>query len=167
MKPLIFVVLTLSCALGATRAQTPASVAAPGPVTAPGPVAVMPVAVKPVAALPKSEAATSKPATRKPATRKPATRTLASWYGGGAGLSKRTASGERFNPDALTAAHRTLPFGTRLNVSVNGRSVIVRVNDRGPVKSTGRTLDLSRGAARVLGIIGRGTARVSWRVAGV
>jgi rare lipoprotein A len=90
---------------------------------------------------------------------------LASWYGGGEGLSRRTASGEIFRPDGLTAAHRTLPFGTRLHVSANGRSVIVRVNDRGPF-ARGRSLDLSRGAARALGMIGRGTARVSWRIAG-
>lgn len=90
---------------------------------------------------------------------------LASWYGGGEKLSRRTASGEAFHPDALTAAHRTLPFGTRLEVRSGARSVIVRVNDRGPGKATGRALDLSRGAARALGMIGRGTARVTWRVA--
>ena len=89
---------------------------------------------------------------------------LASWYGGGESLSKRTASGERFNPDGFTAAHRTLPFGTMLHVSANGRSVVVRVNDRGPFTGK-RALDLSRGAARALGIIGRGQARVAWRVA--
>ena len=52
-----------------------------------------------------------------------------------------------------------------LRVSANGRSVIVRVNDRGPAAWTGRSLDLSRGAARALGMIGTGTARVSWRIA--
>ncbi len=93
--------------------------------------------------------------------------TMASWYGGGEKLSRRTASGEKFDADALTAAHRTLPFGTRLRVSANGRSVIVRVNDRGPVKATGRSLDLSRGAARTLGILSRGTSRVTWSVAGI
>ena len=92
--------------------------------------------------------------------------TLASWYGGGEKLSRRTASGEAFNPDALTAAHRTLPIGARLHITANGRSVIVRINDRGPSKSTGRSLDVSRGAARALDMIGRGTARVTWRVVG-
>ena len=91
---------------------------------------------------------------------------LASWYGGGEKLSSRTASGEAFHPDGLTAAHRSLPFGTRIEVRSGARSVVVRVNDRGPAKYTGRSLDMSRGAARALGMIGRGTARVTWRVAG-
>lgn len=81
----------------------------------------------------------------------------ASWYDcakpGECSRSKRTASGERFNPNALTAAHRSLPFGTRLKVTHKGRSVIVRVNDRGPFVK-GRHLDLSRGAARKLGCRG-------------
>ena len=91
--------------------------------------------------------------------------TIASWYGGGEKLAKHTASGEVFMPNGLSAAHRTLPLGTRLNVSANGRSVLVRVNDRGPAKWTGRSLDLSRGAARALNMIGKGTARVTWRLA--
>ncbi len=91
--------------------------------------------------------------------------TRASWYGGGERLARHTASGEVFRADGLTAAHRSLPLGTRLVVSANGRSVTVRVNDRGPAKWTGRSLDLSRGAARALGMIGAGTARVSYRVA--
>ena len=71
----------------------------------------------------------------------------------------RTASGERFNPSGLTAAHRSLPFGTRLKVTnrANGRSVVVRVNDRGPF-IRGRGLDVSRGAAAALGMIGSGVA---------
>ena len=71
----------------------------------------------------------------------------------------RTANGERFNPDGYTAAHRTLPFGTRVLVTnlKNGKSVIVRVNDRGPfVKS--RIIDVSYGAAKVLGMTGAGVA---------
>lgn len=78
----------------------------------------------------------------------------ASYYGHGERLSRHTASGEYFNPHGLTAAHRTLPFGTHLRVSYRGRSVVVRVNDRGPAKSTGRSLDLSYGAARALGMSG-------------
>jgi len=109
---------------------------------------------------------TSAIATAAEARQPGANSSLASWYGGGDKLSRRTASGEAFHPDALTAAHRTLPFGTRLEVRAGARSVIVRVNDRGPGKATGRALDLSRGAARALGIISRGTARVTWRVAG-
>jgi rare lipoprotein A len=93
------------------------------------------------------------------------TNARASWYGGGERLGRYTASGERFRPSGLTAAHRTLPLGTRLVVSVNRRSVIVRVNDRGPAAYTGRSLDLSRGAASALGMIGTGITRVTWRIA--
>jgi rare lipoprotein A len=77
------------------------------------------------------------------------------------------ASGARFNPDGLTAAHRTLPFGTRVRVTHagNGRSVDVVVNDRGPFIG-GRVIDLSRGAARVIGMIGQGLARVSLTILG-
>jgi len=82
---------------------------------------------------------------------------LASWYARG----HRTANGERFRPDGLTAAHRTLPFGTRLRVRWHGRTVVVRVNDRGPARSTGRCIDLSRGSARALGMIGAGEGRVT------
>lgn len=71
----------------------------------------------------------------------------------------RTASGEKFNPNGLTAAHRTLPFGTRLKLvnPSNGRAVTVRVNDRGPFIA-GRGLDVSRGAAAALGMLGSGVA---------
>jgi hypothetical protein len=87
---------------------------------------------------------------------------LTSYYGNGQGerLSRYTASGERFNPLGLTAAHRTLPIGTRILVALGDRQVIVRVNDRGPASYTGRSLDLSHGAARVLGMTGAGVARV-------
>lgn len=85
---------------------------------------------------------------------------IASWYGAELG-GQRTASGERFNPGAYTAAHRYHKFGTRLRVTNlhNGRSVVVRVNDRGP-HIPGRAIDLSRAAASKIGIIGRGTAKV-------
>src|SRR5438270_13680731 len=68
---------------------------------------------------------------------------------------RRTASGEKFNPSGLTAAHRTLPFGTQVRVtnSRNGRSIIVRINDRGPFVK-GRAIDLSSGAARAIGMGG-------------
>jgi rare lipoprotein A len=79
--------------------------------------------------------------------------TVAYYSGGG-----RTASGQRFDPHGLTAAHRTLPFGTRLVVinPRNGKSVTVTVNDRGPFVR-GVTLDVTLGAARVIGITGTGT----------
>jgi len=78
-----------------------------------------------------------------------------SWHG------RRTASGERFDMHELTAAHRTLPFGTRVRVTNlnNGREVIVRINDRGPWKKK-RVIDVSYAAARKLGMIGPGTAKV-------
>lgn len=89
---------------------------------------------------------------------------LASWYGGGEYLNRRTANGERFDPRALTCAHRTLPFGAMLLVSRAGRSVAVRVNDRGPAAWTGRALDLSRGAAAQLAMLGAGVARVNVQI---
>lgn len=81
------------------------------------------------------------------------------------GNSTRTATGERFNPQDLTAAHRTLPFGTRVRVTNNwnGRSVIVRINDRGPF-IRGRIIDVSLGAARQLGMISTGIASVKVEV---
>lgn len=85
-----------------------------------------------------------------------ATTMVASYYGAESG--NRTASGERFNPNGMTAAHRTLPFGTMLRVCYHG-CVVVRVNDRGPF-IRGRQLDLSRGAAARIGMLGRGVARV-------
>lgn len=74
---------------------------------------------------------------------------------------RRTANGERFDPGKLTAAHETLPFGTRVRVRnlANGRSVVVRVNDRGRL-APGRIIDLSRAAARAIGMDPRGVARV-------
>lgn len=81
----------------------------------------------------------------------------ASWYSAGS----RTANGERMNASALAAAHRSLPFGTRVKVEnlSNGRSVVVRINDRGPFIG-GRVIDLTRGAAEQIGMIKSGVARV-------
>ena len=78
---------------------------------------------------------------------------VASTYGNESG--RQTASGQRFNENAMTCAHRSLPFGTKLRVSHGGRSVIVTVNDRGPFVR-GRVLDLSTGAARAIGLGGLG-----------
>ena len=74
---------------------------------------------------------------------------------------RRTANGERFDMRAMTAAHKTLPFGSFVRVTNprNGRSVVVRINDRGPF-IRGRTIDLSRGAAEAIGMISRGHAQV-------
>ena len=84
----------------------------------------------------------------------------ASWYGA-QHHGKKTASGERFNQNALTAAHRTLPFGTRVKVTntLNNQSVTVRINDRGPY-SKGRVIDLSRAAAAKINMIQQGVAPV-------
>jgi rare lipoprotein A len=85
---------------------------------------------------------------------------LTSFYGHGERLNQRTSTGEVFNPNGLTAAHRTLPFGTQLQVTYGDKTVVVRVNDRGPASWTGRSLDLSYGAAQRLGLVARGTAFV-------
>ena len=86
----------------------------------------------------------------------------ASYYGLESG--RHTASGERFDPNAMTAAHRTLPFGTLVRVTYRGRSVVVRVNDRGPFVQKGghftRDIDLSQGAARRIGLPGVGQVTV-------
>ncbi|MBK1655796.1 septal ring lytic transglycosylase RlpA family protein [Allochromatium vinosum] len=89
---------------------------------------------------------------------------MASYYGDRFN-GRRTASGERFDQGELTAAHRTLEFGTRVLVTnkVNGRSVEVTINDRGPYVH-GRSIDLSKEAARELGMLGRGVAPVELRV---
>lgn len=92
---------------------------------------------------------------------------MASYYGGGPKKyepNSHTANGERFRPDGHTLAHRSLPFGTRVRVTYGGRSVVCRVNDRGPAKWTGRSLDLSRGCARAIGMIPVGVARVHYAV---
>ncbi|WP_246776717.1 septal ring lytic transglycosylase RlpA family protein [Microvirga sp. VF16] len=88
-------------------------------------------------------------------------RGTASWYGPGF-HGRKTASGERFNSNDMTAAHRSLPFGTRLKVvnETNGRSVVVRVNDRGPFAHR-RIIDLAKGPALALGLTAAGTGYVS------
>ncbi|MBI1622803.1 septal ring lytic transglycosylase RlpA family protein [Aquamicrobium zhengzhouense] len=81
----------------------------------------------------------------------------ASWYA----LGSKTASGERMNPAAMTAAHRSLPFGSKIKVTNqrNGKSVVVRINDRGPFIK-GRVIDLSRAAAAELGFIRAGHTKI-------
>ena len=91
---------------------------------------------------------------------------VASWYGPGYN-GKRTSSGERFDQDDLTAAHASWQFGTRVRVTFlsTGRSVVVRINDRFP-NHKGRVIDLSKGAARQIGLIGPGTGRVRLEIVG-
>jgi peptidoglycan lytic transglycosylase len=86
---------------------------------------------------------------------------MASYYGNESG--SRTASGQRFNQNALTAAHRSLPFGTKLRVTHGSRSVVVTINDRGPF-IRGRVLDLSTAAARAVGLTAAGVGRVTAEV---
>lgn len=96
-----------------------------------------------------------------------------SYSGGSSGIAsyywqpQRVASGGWFNPNALTAAHKTLPFGTRVRVTNrnNGRSVVVTINDRGPYIK-GRVIDLSRRAAQVVGMTGSGIAPVTYSIVG-
>ena len=87
---------------------------------------------------------------------KPVQTGAASWYGPGF-HGKKTANGERFNTHDLTAAHKTLPFGTKVRVTneQTGQSVVVRINDRGPY-AHGRVIDLSKAAAEAVGIAGVG-----------
>lgn len=87
----------------------------------------------------------------------------ASWYA----LTSKTASGERMNPNLMTAAHRSLRFGTKVKVTNarNGKSVVVRINDRGPF-IRGRVLDLSKAAASHIGMIRSGHAQVCYQIIG-
>jgi rare lipoprotein A len=86
---------------------------------------------------------------------------MASFYGNESG--SQTASGQRFNQNAMTCAHRSLPFGTKLRVTHGGQSVVVTVNDRGPFVR-GRVLDLSTAAARAVGLTSAGVGRVTAEV---
>lgn len=83
----------------------------------------------------------------------------ASWYGPGF-HGRKTANGERFNQNALTAAHKTLPFGSIVRVTFRGKSVDVRINDAGPFVR-GRVIDLSKAAAQAIGLIGPGHGNVT------
>jgi rare lipoprotein A len=88
----------------------------------------------------------------------------ASWYGPGF-HGRKTANGERYDMYAMTAAHRSLPFGTKVRVTnrSNGKSVVVRINDRGPYAG-GRVIDLSRGAAQAVSMLGSGVVPVNLEV---
>ena len=88
---------------------------------------------------------------------------MASFYGNESG--SKTASGQRFNQNAMTAAHRSLPFGTKLRVTHGSQSVVVTINDRGPF-IRGRVLDLSTAAARAVGLTSAGVGRVTAEVIG-
>lgn len=128
------------------------------------------------AAYKRTDKATRAARLERRAAKRSVASTGSSYSGGGGGSSgmasyywqgTQTASGARFNPSGMTAAHRTLPFGTRVLVTnqSNGRSVTVTINDRGPFIK-GRIIDLSSGAAGVIGMKGAGVARVSISVLG-
>ncbi|MBA3461984.1 MAG: septal ring lytic transglycosylase RlpA family protein [Deltaproteobacteria bacterium] len=111
---------------------------------------------------------TQKTATKKTSSGKPAKQFppgvqegLATWYGGNH-HNGPTASGEKFNKHAMTAAHRTLPMNTRVKVTnkKNGRSVELRINDRGPYGNRRRIIDVSEGAAKLLDMIEAGVVPV-------
>jgi rare lipoprotein A len=87
---------------------------------------------------------------------------IASWYGG-KHKGRRTANGDIFDPNKLTAASNSHKMGTRLRVSYKGKSVVVKVNDTGGFKKYGRVLDLSERAAEVLGMKQKGVARVCFK----
>jgi rare lipoprotein A len=110
-------------------------------------------------------AAESSSITTKVAASRPTQAGMASYYGTESG--SQTASGAHFVPSAMTAAHRSLPFGTKVLVTnkSNGRSVVVTINDRGPFVG-GRIIDLSTGAAGAIGMLGAGVAPVSLEVLG-
>ncbi|MFN3377199.1 MAG: septal ring lytic transglycosylase RlpA family protein [Burkholderiaceae bacterium] len=168
------------------RGATPAATPAPTPVSAPAPGPsselpraessgqAVPTADSPAdapspAGLPSAEAGTPALPTVAVDTAAidvtPLEQGLASWYGPGL-HRRRTASGELFDMHGFTAAHRTLPFGTQLCVRslVNGRAVVVRINDRGP-HLRDRVIDLSQAAARELGLMGLGIKPVAfWRM---
>jgi len=129
------------------------------------------IALLAIACGPRQTASSTAPEVREaPREREPrALRVLhgkAVWYGG-KWHGRRTASGERFNKRAMTAAHRSLPLGTRIRVTNlnNQKKVILRVNDRGPYgRDRSRIIDVSEGAARRLGFHDRGWVRVKIEV---
>lgn len=149
-----FAGLFAAFALSACAAQqSPAPDAAPQPEPAPH-AAAAPAAKK--AALQSA----AKKADKTEKTAKFSQTGKASWYGPGF-HGKKTANGERFDMNTLTAAHRTLPISSRVRVTnlANGKSVVVRINDRGPYHGN-RVMDLSKAAAQELGFIRTGTAQV-------
>jgi rare lipoprotein A len=136
------------------------AVLAQAPAPAPTPAPAAPAAVAPEKKAEPAPAATAAPAAGDVITGK------AAWYGAKFN-GRKTASGERFNAAALTAASKTLPFGTLVRVTnlKNKKSVVVRINDRGPSQPD-RIIDVSRAAAAKLGMLRSGTAEVELKVVG-
>jgi rare lipoprotein A len=133
--------------------------AVPSPPFEPSPKPSLPPPSPPAAPTPPPDRLPDQAAGTPLAEKRPALEGVASWYGPGFD-GRKTASGERFDEDALTAAHATLPFGTRVRVTNlrSHRSVVVRINDRPGYVN--RIIDVSRAAADALGMLLTGTARV-------
>ena len=145
-----------------TRGVSPSESQTGNPSNDKPPTHTLPREIPPIAKIPSPpETEQAPPATSQPTMMETG---VASWYGPKF-HGKLTASGEVFNQEKFTAAHRTLPWGSRVRVTnlANGKSVEVRINDRGPF-GKGRIIDVSRAAARVLGIVGSGitTVRLEW-----
>ncbi len=170
MKPTQVLVLSLLAASAVVWAQTPATPAAatPAPAAKAAPAAPpAPAAAAPVAAPAPAAATAPAPAAAAPAATAAAgdvTTGKAAWYGKKFN-GRKTASGQRFNAAAFTAASNTLPFGTMVRVTnvKTKKSVTVRINDRGP-KQPDRIIDVSRAAAAKLGMLKSGTAEVEIKV---
>ena len=145
-----------------TRGVSPSESQTGNPSSDKPPTHTLPREIPPIAKIPSPpETEQAPPATSQPTMMETG---VASWYGPKF-HGKLTASGEVFNQEKFTAAHQTLPWGSRVKVTnlANGKSVDVRINDRGPF-GKGRIIDISRAAARALGMMGRGitTVRVEW-----
>ena len=145
-----------------TRGVSPSESQTGNPSSDKPPTHTLPREIPPIAKIPSPpETEQAPPATSQPTMMETG---VASWYGPKF-HNKLTASGEVFNQEKFTAAHQTLPWGSRVKVTnlANGKSVDVRINDRGPF-GKGRIIDVSRAAARALGMVGRGitTVRVEW-----
>ena len=145
-----------------TRGVSPSESQTGNPSSDQPPTHTLPREIPPIAKIPSPpETEQAPPATSQPTMMETG---VASWYGPKF-HGKLTASGEVFNQEKFTAAHQTLPWGSRVKVTnlANGKSVDVRINDRGPF-GKGRIIDLSRAAARALSMVGREitTVRVEW-----
>lgn len=156
--------LAQGCAQADRKGAAPPAAPAQAVESAPAPAAGAAPAAAPASPLRRADAEAQSPAAQAEPPAQATEQGEASWYG--ASLHRRrTASGERFDMHDFTAAHPRLPFGTRVCVRslVTGREVQVRINDRGP-HAANRIIDLSRAAAKALGMLGRGTKPVALTV---
>jgi len=154
----------LALALGLVACSHPRPTASPAPTATHRPTKPRPTKPRPAkpatpAAVPVAPDTAATVAPAPPDARPGVERGQAVWYASG----RMTASGERFDKHKMAAAHRTLPFGTKVRVTADrtGRSVVVRINDRGPFGNKARIIDLTEAAAKQLGIIDAGHAAVT------